>query len=93
MSCAAPRYVLGAPEDDEDARALHLQRERSTPCSRPPLRSPALRCALAPAPHLGSRPITLQPGKSTFTTVREFVENSLDAAEDIRVLPTITVRM
>lgn len=29
------------------------------------------------------------PGKSLYTTVREFVENSLDAAEAIQVLPTI----
>jgi DNA topoisomerase VI B subunit len=29
------------------------------------------------------------PGKSLYTTVREFVENSLDAAETIRVLPEI----
>eukprot|EP00039_Didymoeca_costata_P027517 m.18536 g.18536 ORF g.18536 m.18536 type:complete len:662 (+) comp6348_c0_seq1:168-2153(+) len=31
------------------------------------------------------------PGKSTFTTVREFVENSLDAAEDGNHLPSISV--
>lgn len=29
------------------------------------------------------------PGKSLFTTIRELVENSLDAAESIQVLPTI----
>ena len=29
------------------------------------------------------------PGKSLYTTVREFVENSLDAAESIRALPDI----
>jgi len=29
------------------------------------------------------------PGKSLFTTIRELVENSLDAAESIHVLPTI----
>ena len=29
------------------------------------------------------------PGKSLFTTIREFVENSLDAAESMHVLPDI----
>lgn len=29
------------------------------------------------------------PGKSLFTTIREFVENSLDAAESMHVLPEI----
>ena len=32
-------------------------------------------------------------GKSLFTTIREFVENSLDAAESIHVLPDIEVRI
>jgi DNA topoisomerase-6 subunit B len=31
------------------------------------------------------------PGKSLYTTIREFVENSLDAAESIQILPDITV--
>lgn len=31
------------------------------------------------------------PGKSLFTTIREFVENSLDAAETIDVLPDINI--
>ena len=31
------------------------------------------------------------PGKSLYTTIREFVENSLDAAESIQSLPDITV--
>lgn len=31
------------------------------------------------------------PGKSLYTTVREFVENSLDAAESIQVLPDVHV--
>ena len=31
------------------------------------------------------------PGKSLYTTVREFVENSLDAAESIQVLPDVQV--
>ena len=35
----------------------------------------------------------LQPGKSLYTTIREFVENSLDAAESIGELPTIEVRV
>ena len=35
----------------------------------------------------------VQPGKSLFTTVREFVENSLDAAESISVPPEISVLM
>jgi DNA topoisomerase VI subunit B len=34
-----------------------------------------------------------QPGKSTFTTVREFVENSLDAAEEGNYLPDIHIRL
>ena len=32
-----------------------------------------------------------QPGKSTYTAIREFVENSLDAAEDGRILPDVIV--
>ena len=32
-----------------------------------------------------------QPGKSLYTTIREFVENSLDAAESINSLPEITI--
>jgi len=35
----------------------------------------------------------LQPGKSLYTTVREFVENSLDAAEDANILPDVGVKM
>lgn len=31
------------------------------------------------------------PGKSLYTTVREFVENSLDAAESIQILPEVSV--
>merc|ERR1719320_627984 len=31
------------------------------------------------------------PGKSMYTTIREFVENSLDACEAVPVLPRITV--
>ena len=33
------------------------------------------------------------PGKSLYTTIRELVENGLDAAEAINVLPSITVTM
>eukprot|EP00126_Sphaerothecum_destruens_P006083 Sdes_comp19206_c0_seq1m10066 len=33
------------------------------------------------------------PGKSLYTTIREFVENSLDAAESGRVLPEISIRI
>ncbi|KAK8967344.1 DNA topoisomerase 6 subunit B [Platanthera guangdongensis] len=33
----------------------------------------------------------LKPGKSLYTTVRELVENSLDSAESIKVLPSIEV--
>eukprot|EP00123_Amoebidium_parasiticum_P020221 comp45461_c0_seq1/m.47536 comp45461_c0_seq1/g.47536 ORF comp45461_c0_seq1/g.47536 comp45461_c0_seq1/m.47536 type:complete len:663 (-) comp45461_c0_seq1:37-2025(-) len=33
------------------------------------------------------------PGKSLYTTVREFVENSLDAAEAMRVLPDVYVKI
>ena len=35
----------------------------------------------------------LQPGKCLYTTVRELVENSLDAAESIGLLPDIDVEM
>ena len=31
------------------------------------------------------------PGKSLYTTIREFVENSLDAAESIQILPNVKV--
>jgi hypothetical protein len=33
----------------------------------------------------------MQPGKSLYTTIRELVENSLDAAESVGVLPEIKV--
>eukprot|EP01135_Chromosphaera_perkinsii_P004316 Nk52_evm8s277 gene=Nk52_evmTU8s277 len=33
------------------------------------------------------------PGKSLYTTIREFVENALDAAEAIDVLPDISIRL
>eukprot|EP00127_Corallochytrium_limacisporum_P005028 Clim_evm24s197 gene=Clim_evmTU24s197 len=33
------------------------------------------------------------PGKSLYTTAREFIENSLDACEGIRVLPSIQVKI
>ena len=33
------------------------------------------------------------PGKSLYTTIRELVENSLDAAESIGVLPSITIEI
>jgi DNA topoisomerase VI subunit B len=33
------------------------------------------------------------PGKSLFTTIREFVENSLDAAESMHVLPEIELQI
>lgn len=36
---------------------------------------------------------TVQPGKCLYTTVREFVENALDSAEGIRVLPDIDIVM
>lgn len=36
------------------------------------------------------RPIA-QPGKCLFTTIRELVENSLDSAESISVLPEIDI--
>lgn len=35
----------------------------------------------------------LQPGKSLYTTMRELVENSLDAAESAMTLPDIDVTM
>ncbi len=35
----------------------------------------------------------LQPGKCLYTSVRELVENSLDAAESIGQLPDITITM
>ena len=35
----------------------------------------------------------MQPGKCLFTTVRELVENSLDAAESIGTLPDIEISM
>ena len=34
-----------------------------------------------------------QPGKCLYTTVRELVENSLDAAESIGLLPDIDIEM
>lgn len=38
-------------------------------------------------------PPLLQPGKSLYTSMRELVENSLDAAESINQLPDIQVTM
>ena len=38
-------------------------------------------------------PPLLQPGKSLYTSMRELVENSLDAAESINQLPNIQVTM
>lgn len=35
----------------------------------------------------------LQPGKCLYTSVRELVENSLDAAESIGQLPDIAITM
>ena len=35
----------------------------------------------------------VQPGKSLYTSMRELVENSLDAAESINQLPNIEVAM
>lgn len=35
----------------------------------------------------------MQPGRCLYTTVRELVENSLDAAESIGLLPDIDVEM
>ncbi len=34
-----------------------------------------------------------QDGKSLYTTIREFVENALDAAESIGVLPSVDITM
>lgn len=34
-----------------------------------------------------------QPGKCLYTTVRELVENSLDSAEGIKVLPELEITM
>ena len=35
----------------------------------------------------------LQPGRCLYTTVRELVENSLDAAESISELPEVSIIM
>ena len=37
--------------------------------------------------------MSLQDGKCLYTTIREFVENSLDAAEAIGVLPDVSITM
>lgn len=37
--------------------------------------------------------IKKQPGKSLYTSMRELVENSLDAAESINELPDIDIMM
>lgn len=36
-------------------------------------------------------PRALQPGKCLYTTIRELVENALDAAESISQLPDIDI--
>ena len=38
-------------------------------------------------------PPPLQPGKCLYTTMRELVENALDSAESISVLPDIDITM
>lgn len=38
---------------------------------------------------VGCKPVSRQAGKSLYTTIRELVENSLDAAESIGALPLI----
>ncbi len=43
--------------------------------------------------HLNPALPSVQPGKCLYTTVRELVENSLDAAESISQLPDIDVTM
>jgi hypothetical protein len=42
---------------------------------------------------LPAAPACAQPGKCLYTTVRELVENSLDAAEDAGRLPEIDITM
>lgn len=37
--------------------------------------------------------LLLQPGKCLYTTIRELVENALDSAESIKVLPDIEITM
>lgn len=49
--------------------------------------------AAATHSHFPAGSSDIKPGKSLYTTVREFVENGLDAAEDARVLPEIVVRI
>ena len=63
---------------------------------RPPARSIACLCSLFLPPSLSPCPLVCVPplpqaGKSLYTTVREFVENSLDAAESIDCLPSVSV--
>jgi hypothetical protein len=64
-----------------------------------PLHAPPLRAAQPPraAGADACSPVaccaTKQDGKCLYTTVREFVENSLDAAESIGVLPEVSVTM
>ena len=57
----------------------------------------AARQQLSDAPpsrrHASLPPAPPQDGKCLYTTVREFVENSLDAAEAIGVLPDVSVTM
>jgi hypothetical protein len=59
----------------------------------------AARRVISAAAALHSCPDALPPrrgaqdGKCLYTTVREFVENSLDAAEAIGVLPEVSITM
>lgn len=54
------------------------------------------RRARARAPHPPRLPLSapcLQPGKCLYTTIRELVENALDSAEAISMLPAIDITM
>lgn len=56
------------------------------------LQSP-LTLGSAARPPLSAAAAVPQPGKSLYTTIREFVENSLDAAESIGERPDIDLRV
>ena len=56
-------------------------------------RPPRAHSSFARTPHPPPLHRPTQPGKCLYTTIRELVENSLDAAEAISQLPDIDIKM
>ena len=66
-------------------------RRRCAPARR--FRSPALPSTVMRQLFFPLLPAWVQPGKCLYTTIRELVENALDAAESISQLPDVDITM